>query len=45
LPARDPIYQAEALVRALRSAGNNAVNYFITTAASLLGPEDRVAHL
>jgi hypothetical protein len=45
LPARDPIYQAEALVRALRSASNNAVNYFITTAASLLGPEDRVAHL
>ena len=67
------LYQAEALVRALRSAGNNAVNYFITTAghssfepetdtrlrtimnelpamsspetASLLGPEDRVAHL
>src|SRR5262249_50661249 len=26
------LYQAEALVRALRSAGNNAVNYFITTA-------------
>jgi proline iminopeptidase len=67
------LYQAEALVRALRSAGNNAVNYFITTAghssfepetdtrlrtimnelpamtppetASLLGPEDWVAHL
>ena len=27
------LYQAEALVRALRDAGNNAVNYFITTAA------------
>ena len=26
------LYQAEALVRALRDAGNNAVNYFITTA-------------
>ena len=26
------LYQAEALVRALRSDGNNAVNYFITTA-------------
>ena len=26
------LYQAEALVRALRSAGNNAVKYFITTA-------------
>ena len=26
------LYQAEALVRALRNAGNNAVNYFITTA-------------
>ena len=26
------LYQAEALVRALRGAGNNAVNYFITTA-------------
>jgi proline iminopeptidase len=26
------LYQAEALVRALRRAGNNAVNYFITTA-------------
>ena len=26
------LYQAEALVRALRSAGNNAVSYFITTA-------------
>jgi proline iminopeptidase len=26
------LYQAEALVRALRSTGNNAVNYFITTA-------------
>jgi proline iminopeptidase len=26
------LYQAEALVRALRSAGNSAVNYFITTA-------------
>jgi proline iminopeptidase len=26
------LYQAEALVRALRSAGNNAVDYFITTA-------------
>ena len=26
------LYQAEALVRALRSAGNNGVNYFITTA-------------
>ena len=26
------LYQAEALVRALRSAGNNTVNYFITTA-------------
>jgi proline iminopeptidase len=25
------LYQAEALVRALRSAGNNTVNYFITT--------------
>jgi predicted esterase len=25
------LYQAEALVRALRGAGNNAVNYFITT--------------
>jgi hypothetical protein len=32
LPARDPIFQAEALVRALRDAGNNAVGYFITTA-------------
>ena len=26
------LYQAEALVRALRSAGNRAVTYFITTA-------------
>jgi hypothetical protein len=26
------LYQAEALVRALREAGNTAVNYFITTA-------------
>ena len=26
------LYQAEALVRALRDAGNNAINYFITTA-------------
>ncbi len=26
------LYQAEALVRALRDAGNNAVSYFITTA-------------
>lgn len=26
------LYQAEALVRALRAAGNNAVSYFITTA-------------
>jgi proline iminopeptidase len=26
------LYQAEALVRALRSAGNNGVKYFITTA-------------
>jgi proline iminopeptidase len=26
------LYQAEALVQALRSAGNNTVNYFITTA-------------
>jgi predicted esterase len=26
------LYQAEALVRALRDAGNTAVNYFITTA-------------
>jgi proline iminopeptidase len=26
------LYQAEALVRALRNTGNNAVNYFITTA-------------
>jgi len=26
------LYQAEALVRALRDAGNNAVNYFITAA-------------
>jgi proline iminopeptidase len=26
------LYQAEALVQALRGAGNNAVNYFITTA-------------
>jgi len=26
------LYQAEALVRALRNAGNNAANYFITTA-------------
>jgi proline iminopeptidase len=26
------LYQAETLVRALRSAGNNGVNYFITTA-------------
>src|SRR4029077_14840110 len=26
------LYQAEALVRALRDAGNNAVNYFFTTA-------------
>src|SRR5258708_9468189 len=26
------LYQAEALVRALRSAGNSAVNYCITTA-------------
>lgn len=34
------LYQAEALVRALRSAGNNAVNYFITAAGhSSLEPE------
>jgi proline iminopeptidase len=26
------LYQAEALVRALRDAGNDAVSYFITTA-------------
>ena len=26
------LYQTEALVRALRDAGNTAVNYFITTA-------------
>ena len=26
------LYQAEALVRALRAVGNNEVNYFITTA-------------
>lgn len=26
------LYQAEALVQALRDAGNNAINYFITTA-------------
>ena len=26
------LYQAEALVRALRSAGNSGVKYFITTA-------------
>jgi proline iminopeptidase len=26
------LYQAEALVRAVRSAGNNAVSYFVTTA-------------
>src|SRR6516165_9469470 len=26
------LYQAEALVRALRDAGNNAVSYFVTTA-------------
>src|ERR1700751_577994 len=26
------LYQAEALVRALRDAGNNAINYFVTTA-------------
>ena len=29
---RGHLYQAEALVRALRDAGNNAVNYFIATA-------------
>jgi proline iminopeptidase len=34
------LYQAEALVRALRCAGNNEVNYFITTAGhSSLEPE------
>jgi proline iminopeptidase len=34
------LYQAEALVRALRDAGNNAINYFITTAGhSSLEPE------
>ena len=34
------LYQAEALVRALRAVGNNAVNYFITTAGhSSLEPE------
>src|SRR5271163_599778 len=34
------LYQAEALVRALRNAGNNTVNYFITTAGhSSLEPE------
>ncbi len=34
------LYQAEALVRALRDAGNNAVNYVITTAGhSSLEPE------
>ena len=34
------LYQAEALVRALRNAGNNAVNYFITTAGhSSFDPE------
>jgi proline iminopeptidase len=34
------LYQAEALVRALRDAGNNAVTYFITTAGhSSLEPE------
>ena len=36
------LYQAEALVRALRDAGNNAVNYFITTAGhSSFEPENR----
>ena len=34
------LYQAEALLRALRAAGNNAVNYFITMAGhSSLEPE------
>ena len=34
------LYQAEALVRALRAVGNNAVNYFITMAGhSSLEPE------
>jgi proline iminopeptidase len=34
------LYQAEALVRALRAAGNNEVNYFITMAGhSSLEPE------
>jgi proline iminopeptidase len=34
------LYQAEALVRALRAVGNNEVNYFITTAGhSSLEPE------
>jgi proline iminopeptidase len=34
------LYQAEALVRALRAVGNNDVNYFITTAGhSSLEPE------
>jgi predicted esterase len=37
------LYQAEALVRALRDAGNNAVNYFITTAGhSSFEPETDV---
>jgi proline iminopeptidase len=34
------LYQAEALVRALRAVGNNEVNYFITMAGhSSLEPE------
>ena len=34
------LYQAEALVRSLRTVGNNDVNYFITTAGhSSLEPE------
>jgi proline iminopeptidase len=34
------LYQAEVLVRALRGAGNDEVNYFITTARnSSLEPE------
>jgi hypothetical protein len=34
------LYQAEALVRALRDAGNDAIKYYITTAGhSSLEPE------
>jgi hypothetical protein len=38
------LYQAEALVRALRAVGNNEVNYFITMAGRDDGRDPRIRH-